>query len=104
MQGEYHSRMSSGGLFSALSGCKRCDSREWAGLVWTSLSKIRAPTNRHLMEDFSFQAVYLGDGLADYHYYGFSNSDLWLLFHLSEIKFDEGNYLAYCQAKGHRRS
>lgn len=52
------------------------------------------------MEEYSCQAVYLDDDLADRHYNGFSNSILWPLFHYhpGEMNFDEENWLAYRQA------
>jgi len=52
------------------------------------------------MEEYSCQAVYLDDDIADRHYNGFSNSILWPLFHYhpGEMNFDEENWLAYRQA------
>lgn len=52
------------------------------------------------MEEYSCQAVYLDDDVADRHYNGFSNSILWPLFHYhpGEMNFDEANWLAYRQA------
>jgi len=49
------------------------------------------------MEEYSCQAVYLDDNVADRHYNGFSNSILWPLFHYhpGEMNFDEENWLAY---------
>ncbi|KAG9127242.1 Trehalose-6-P synthase/phosphatase complex synthase subunit [Ceratobasidium sp. 392] len=100
-KGEYHFKMSSGGLVSALSGCKKSMSFIWIG--WTGLyipPKDRALVDKRLMEEYSCQAVYLDDDLADRHYNGFSNSILWPLFHYhpGEMNFDEANWLAYRQA------
>lgn len=100
-KGEYHFKMSSGGLVSALSGCKKYMSFIWIG--WTGLyipPKDRALVDKRLMEEYSCQAVYLDDDLADRHYNGFSNSILWPLFHYhpGEMNFDEANWLAYRQA------
>ncbi len=52
------------------------------------------------MEEYSCQAVYLDDDVADRHYNGFSNSILWPLFHYhpGEMNFEEENWLAYRQA------
>ncbi|KAF8754118.1 Glycosyltransferase family 20 [Rhizoctonia solani] len=62
--------------------------------------KDRALVDKRLMEEYSCQAVYLDDDLADRHYNGFSNSILWPLFHYhpGEMNFDEANWLAYRQA------
>ncbi|QRV75072.1 glycosyltransferase family 20 protein [Ceratobasidium sp. AG-Ba] len=100
-KGEYHFKMSSGGLVSALSGCKKSMSFIWIG--WTGLyipPKDRPLVDRRLMQEYSCQAVYLDDDLADCHYNGFSNSILWPLFHYhpGEMNFDEANWLAYRQA------
>ncbi|KAG8740733.1 Trehalose-6-P synthase/phosphatase complex synthase subunit [Ceratobasidium sp. 414] len=100
-KGEYHFKMSSGGLVSALSGCKKSMSFIWIG--WTGLfipPKDRALVDKRLMQEYSCQAVYLDDDVADRHYNGFSNSILWPLFHYhpGEMNFDEANWLAYRQA------
>lgn len=99
--GEYHFKMSSGGLVSALSGCKKSMSFTWIG--WPGFfipPKDRPIVDRRLMEEYSCQAVYLDDDVADRHYNGFSNSILWPLFHYhpGEMNFDEANWLAYRQA------
>ncbi|KAF8321059.1 alpha,alpha-trehalose-phosphate synthase t [Cantharellus anzutake] len=99
--GDYHFKMSSGGLVSALSGCKKYMAFTWIG--WPGFfipEKDRAIVDKRLMEEYSCQAVYLGDELADRHYNGFSNSILWPLFHYhpGEMNFDEENWLAYQQA------
>lgn len=99
--GEYHFKMSSGGLVSALSGCKKSMEFTWIG--WPGFYiplKDRPLVDRRLMDEYSCQAVYLDDELADRHYNGFSNSILWPLFHYhpGEMNFDEENWLAYRQA------
>ncbi|KAF9803624.1 hypothetical protein IEO21_09622 [Rhodonia placenta] len=99
--GEYHFKMSSGGLVSALSGCKKSMSFTWIG--WPGFfipPKDRPIVDRRLMEEYSCQAVYLDDDVADRHYNGFSNSILWPLFHYhpGEMNFEEENWLAYRQA------
>lgn len=99
--GEYHFKMSSGGLVSALSGFKKSLSFTWIG--WPGFFiplKDRPIVNKRLMEEYSCQAVYLDDDVADRHYNGFSNSILWPLFHYhpGEMNFDEENWLAYRQA------
>ncbi|KIY70269.1 glycosyltransferase family 20 protein [Cylindrobasidium torrendii FP15055 ss-10] len=100
-QGEYHFKMSSGGLVSALSGFKKSLNFTWIG--WPGFFipvKDRAYVDKRLMEEYSCQAVYLDDDVADRHYNGFSNSILWPLFHYhpGEMNFDEENWLAYRQA------
>lgn len=100
-KGEYHFKMSSGGLVSALSGCKKSMTFTWIG--WPGFNipeKDRPLVDRRLMEEYSCQAVYLDDELADRHYNGFSNSILWPLFHYhpGEMNFDEENWLAFRQA------
>lgn len=97
-QGEYHFKMSSGGLVSALSGTKKSMSFTWIG--WTGFyipPKDRPIVDKRLMEEYSCQAVYLDDDVADRHYNGFSNSILWPLFHYhpGEITFDESAWAAY---------
>lgn len=99
--GEYHFKMSSGGLVSALSGFKKSLNFTWIG--WPGFfipPKDRPLVDKRLMEEYSCQAVYLDDDVADRHYNGFSNSILWPLFHYhpGEMNFDEENWLAYRQA------
>ncbi|KAJ3003655.1 hypothetical protein NUW54_g5193 [Trametes sanguinea] len=99
--GEYHFKMSSGGLVSALSGCKKSMSFTWIG--WPGFFipfKDRPLVDRRLKEEYSCQAVYLDDDVADRHYNGFSNSILWPLFHYhpGEMNFEDENWLAYRQA------
>lgn len=100
-KGEYHFKMSSGGLVSALSGFKKSLNFTWIG--WPGFfipPKDRPIVDKRLMEEYSCQAVYLDDDVADRHYNGFSNSILWPLFHYhpGEMNFDEENWLAYRQA------
>ncbi|KZV87086.1 glycosyltransferase family 20 protein [Exidia glandulosa HHB12029] len=99
--GEYHFKMSSGGLVSALSGCKKQLNFTWIG--WPGFyipEQDREVVDRRLMEEYSCQAVYLDDELADRHYNGFSNSILWPLFHYhpGEMNFEEANWHAYREA------
>ncbi|KAF8071681.1 glycosyltransferase family 20 protein [Lyophyllum atratum] len=99
--GEYHFKMSSGGLVSALSGFKKSLNFTWIG--WPGFfipPKDRPLVDKRLKEEYSCQAVYLDDDVADRHYNGFSNSILWPLFHYhpGEMNFDEENWLAYRQA------
>ncbi|KAG8841665.1 Trehalose-6-P synthase/phosphatase complex synthase subunit [Serendipita sp. 405] len=100
-KGEYHFKMSSGGLVSALSGLKKSIKFTWIG--WTGFfipHKDREIVDKRLMEEYSCSAVYLDDDVADKHYNGFSNSILWPLFHYhpGEMNFDESNWNAYRQA------
>ena len=62
--------------------------------------KERPIVDRRLREEYSCQAVYLDDDVADRHYNGFSNSILWPLFHYppGEMNFEDENWLAYRQA------
>lgn len=99
--GEYHFKMSSGGLVSALTGFKKSLNFTWIG--WPGFyipPKDRPSVDKRLMEEYSCQAVYLDDDVADRHYNGFSNSILWPLFHYhpGEMNFDEENWMAYRQA------
>lgn len=99
--GEYHFKMSSGGLVSALSGFKKSLNFTWIG--WPGFfipPKDRPYVDQRLKDEYSCQAVYLEDDVADRHYNGFSNSILWPLFHYhpGEMNFDEENWLAYRQA------
>ena len=99
--GEYHFKMSSGGLVSALSGFKKSLNFTWIG--WPGFCippKDRPYVDKRLMDEYSCHAVYLDDDVADRHYNGFSNSILWPLFHYhpGEMNFDEENWMAYRQA------
>ena len=97
-EGKFHFKMSSGGLVSALSGCKKSMSFTWIGWPGFYINpKDRAYVDKVLSEEYSCQAVYLDDDIADRHYNGFSNSILWPLFHYhpGEMNFDEGNWWAY---------
>ncbi|KAG0150504.1 hypothetical protein CROQUDRAFT_38206 [Cronartium quercuum f. sp. fusiforme G11] len=93
--------MSSGGLVSALSGCKRQMSFSWIG--WSGLSipeNDRLNVEIKLSKDYCCKPVWIDDELADKHYNGFSNSILWPLFnyHPGEMNFDESNWKAYKDA------
>lgn len=99
--GEYHFKMSSGGLVSALSGFKKSLNFTWIG--WPGFfipPKDRQLVDKRLMDEYSCQAVYLDDDVGDRHYNGFSNSILWPLFHYhpGEMNFEEENWQAYRQA------
>ena len=99
--GEFHFKMSSGGLVSALSGCKKSMTFTWIGWPGFYINpKDRPYVDKRLMEEYSCQAVYLDDDIADRHYNGFSNSILWPLFHYhpGEMNFDEENWWAYREA------
>ncbi|MBW0518136.1 hypothetical protein O181_057851 [Austropuccinia psidii MF-1] len=97
----YSFKMSSGGLVSALSGCKKQINFSWIG--WSGLDvpeSDRDQVERRLAEEYSCKPVWLSDELADKHYNGFSNSILWPLFHYhpGEMNFDEENWEAYKEA------
>ncbi|SPO36063.1 probable TPS1 - alpha,alpha-trehalose-phosphate synthase, 56 KD subunit [Pseudozyma flocculosa] len=99
--GGYTFTLSSGGLVSALSGCKKTMNFTWIG--WPGLSvpeKDEAYIEKKLMDEYSCQPVWISDEIADRHYNGFSNSILWPLFHYhpGEMNFDETNWLAYREA------
>lgn len=100
-RGQFHFKMSSGGLVSALSGCKKSMDFTWIGWPGFYISeKDRPIVDSRLMQEYSCQAVYLTDDLADRHYNGFSNSILWPLFHYhpGEMNFDQANWQAYREA------
>lgn len=99
--GGYTFSLSSGGLVSALSGCKKTMNFTWIG--WPGLSvppKDEEYIEKRLCEEYSCQPVWISDEIADRHYNGFSNSILWPLFHYhpGEMNFDETNWLAYREA------
>lgn len=99
--GVYHFKMSSGGLVSALSGCKKTMSFTWIGWPGKDIPVAdRKLVNSRLLEEYNCYPVYLSDELADRHYNGFSNSILWPLFHYhpGEMNFDAANWLAYREA------
>ncbi|RUP48961.1 glycosyltransferase family 20-domain-containing protein [Jimgerdemannia flammicorona] len=95
---EYHFKMSSGGLVSALSGLKKMMSFTWIG--WPGIhvpEEDRKVVQERLLHEHSTMPVFVEDDLADAHYNGFSNSILWPLFHYhpGEISFDEEWWEAY---------
>lgn len=100
--GGYSFHLSSGGLVSALSGCKKSMSFTWIG--WPGISVPNKQDEefieRKLREEYSCEPVWIDDDVADAHYNGFSNSILWPLFHYhpGEMNFDEENWLAYREA------
>ncbi|KAN0065652.1 Trehalose-6-P synthase/phosphatase complex synthase subunit [Thecaphora frezii] len=99
--GGYTFTLSSGGLVSALSGCKKTMDFTWIG--WPGLSVPAKDVDyieKKLMDEYSCQPVWISDEIADRHYNGFSNSILWPLFHYhpGEMNFDETNWLAYREA------
>ncbi|OCF59986.1 alpha,alpha-trehalose-phosphate synthase [UDP-forming] 1 [Kwoniella mangroviensis CBS 10435] len=99
--GEYHFKMSSGGLVSALSGCKKTMSFTWIGWPGKDIPVAdRDHVNKRLLAEYNCYPVYLSDELADRHYNGFSNSILWPLFHYhpGEMNFDAAHWLAYREA------
>ncbi|GMK54194.1 hypothetical protein CspeluHIS016_0107800 [Cutaneotrichosporon spelunceum] len=99
--GEYSFKMSSGGLVSALSGCKKTMSFTWIGWPGKDIPvEDREYVNQRLLEEYQCYPVYLSDEVADRHYNGFSNSILWPLFHYhpGEMNFDASYWLAYYEA------
>ncbi|KAJ9097677.1 hypothetical protein QFC21_004714 [Naganishia friedmannii] len=99
--GKYTYKMSSGGLVSALSGCKKTMSFTWIGWPGQDIPvEDREEVNATLLKDYQCYPVYLSNDLADRHYNGFSNSILWPLFHYhpGEMNFDESHWLAYREA------
>src|SRR5882724_10370276 len=63
--GEYHFKMSSGGLVSALSGTKKSMKFTWIGWPGFYIPPKERPTvDRRLMDEYSCQAVYLDDDVA----------------------------------------
>ncbi|GFZ44839.1 Trehalose-6-phosphate synthase [Saitozyma sp. JCM 24511] len=100
-KGEYHFKMSSGGLVSALSGCKKTMQFTWIGWPGKEIPEAdRETVNSRLLAEHDCYPVYLADELADKHYNGFSNSILWPLFHYhpGEMNFDSEHWLAYREA------
>ena len=101
-EGGYTFTGSSGGLVSALGGCKKQMSFTWIG--WPGLSVPTKEDERYiekkLKEEYSCTPVWISDEIADRHYNGFSNSILWPLFHYhpGEMNFSEVNWLAYREA------
>ncbi len=102
VEGGYTFSGSSGGLVSALGGCKKQMSFNWIG--WPGLSVATREEEeyieRRLREEYSCTPVWISDEIADRHYNGFSNSILWPLFHYhpGEMNFNEVNWLAYREA------
>ncbi|KAK4055065.1 Trehalose-6-P synthase/phosphatase complex synthase subunit [Microbotryomycetes sp. JL221] len=100
-EGGYRFVPSSGGLASALSGCKKHMDFLWIG--WPGFDVPESDRDfitRKLETEFSCSPVYLSAEVAERYYNGFSNSILWPLFHYhpGEISFDETDWLAYRQA------
>ena len=81
-QGLYDFSMSSGGLVSALSGCKKQMKFTWIGWPGLDVPEDERPQlGKRLEAEFQCSPVYISDEVADRHYNGFSNSILWPLFH-----------------------
>ncbi|BGP13497.1 hypothetical protein JCM10213_000695 [Rhodosporidiobolus nylandii] len=100
-EGGYRFSVSSGGLASALSGCKKKMDFTWIGWPGFDVPEIDRPfITKKLQTDFSCIPVYLSEEVAERYYNGFSNSVLWPFFHYhpGEIQFDETDWLAYRQA------
>ncbi|GAA5986522.1 hypothetical protein JCM11641_005227 [Rhodosporidiobolus odoratus] len=100
-EGGYRFSVSSGGLASALSGCKKKMDFTWIGWPGFDVPEIdRDFITKKLQTDFSCIPVYLSEEVAERYYNGFSNSILWPFFHYhpGEIQFDETDWLAYRQA------
>ena len=99
--GEYEFKMSSGGLVSALSGCKKQMDFTWIGWLGIEIPREdREHVSKRLMDEYSCQPVFLPNSIGDKYYNGFSNEILWPLFHYhpGEMNFDEGNWHAYREA------
>ncbi|ORY54750.1 trehalose-6-phosphate synthase [Leucosporidium creatinivorum] len=100
-EGGYRFVPSSGGLASALSGCKKHMDFLWIGWPGFDVPEVdRDFITKKLQTDFSCSPVYLSAEVAERYYNGFSNSILWPLFHYhpGEMSFDETDWLAYRQA------
>ncbi|GAA5946468.1 hypothetical protein JCM3765_000256 [Sporobolomyces pararoseus] len=100
-EGGYRFSVSSGGLASALSGCKKSMDFTWIGWPGFDVPEIdRDFITKKLQTDFSCIPVYLSAEVAERYYNGFSNGILWPFFHYhpGEIAFDETDWLAYRQA------
>ncbi|BGP42497.1 Trehalose-6-P synthase/phosphatase complex synthase subunit [Rhodotorula kratochvilovae] len=100
-EGGYRFSVSSGGLASALSGCKKKMDFVWIGWPGFDVPEIdRDFITKKLSEEFSCIPVYISEEVAERYYNGFSNSILWPFFHYhpGEIQFDETDWLAYRQA------
>ncbi|GAA5862340.1 hypothetical protein JCM3774_002484 [Rhodotorula dairenensis] len=100
-EGGYRFSVSSGGLASALSGCKKKMDFVWIGWPGFDVPEIdREFITKKLQTEFSCIPVYLSAEVAERYYNGFSNSILWPFFHYhpGEIQFDETDWLAYRQA------
>ncbi|SCV73512.1 BQ2448_7438 [Microbotryum intermedium] len=100
-EGGYRFVPSSGGLASALSGCKKRMEFVWIGWPGFDVPEVdRDFITKKLQTEFSCSPVYLSAEVAERYYNGFSNSILWPLFHYhpGEMSFDETDWLAYRQA------
>ncbi|SCZ94956.1 BZ3500_MvSof-1268-A1-R1_Chr11-3g03505 [Microbotryum saponariae] len=100
-EGGYRFVPSSGGLASALSGCKKRMDFVWIGWPGFDVPEVdRDFITKKLQTEFSCSPVYLSAEVAERYYNGFSNSILWPLFHYhpGEMSFDETDWLAYRQA------
>ncbi|KAK4692417.1 hypothetical protein P7C70_g9134, partial [Phenoliferia sp. Uapishka_3] len=100
-EGGYRFAVSSGGLASALSGCKKKMDFVWIGWPGFDVPEIdREFITKKLSTEFACIPVYLSAEVAERYYNGFSNSILWPLFHYhpGEMSFDDTDWLAYRQA------
>lgn len=106
--GEWHFKMSSGGLVTALQGVRHEMDFLWIGWMGVDVQESeREHVSKRLAEEYSCVPVYIEHDLMDKFYNGFSNDVLWPLFHYvplpmykagNEKKFDNGLWEAYKQA------
>ncbi|KAJ2081543.1 Trehalose-6-P synthase/phosphatase complex synthase subunit [Coemansia sp. RSA 988] len=98
--GQWKSKLSSGGVVSALSGLKREMSFTWVGWPGKDFCEKDRKQIDSLLEKDSCGAVYLDDTTAELYYNGMANSLLWPLFHYHsrEMVFEEEAWEAYKRA------
>ncbi|EFA84249.1 glycosyltransferase [Heterostelium album PN500] len=98
--GQWTSKMSSGGLVAALSGLKST-SFLWVGWIGTEIDpEDREYVKKLLMEKHNCIPVFLSEKLANDHYNGFSNGVLWPLFHYlpGDLDYDDRLWDSYVEA------
>ena len=102
--GEWHFKMSSGGLVSALSAVKGMN-MSWIGWPGCEVPpEDQAVVTERLWAQYHAVPVFISNELADLYYNGFANGVLWPLFHSihptirRDVELEEQQWNAYVQA------
>lgn len=108
--GTWDFRMSSGGLVTALKGCREELKAVWIGWLGQEIpASEQLAVRERLLRDYNAVPVFISDELAAKYYNGFSNDVLWPMFHYIPLpmyqaeahqakRFDNALWEAYKEA------